>query len=97
MTYPIRFFLKNEINRHAFSLFARKNKNGRSAHTDIFSFYVGEDGYLPFLRKLEIFTTLIEAKILIEEWHKEYNQVRPHSALDCRPPAPEAIIPLIIT
>ena len=39
----------------------------------------------------EIFTTLIEAKILIEEWRKEYNQVRPHSALDCRPPAPETI------
>jgi len=45
----------------------------------------------------EIFTTLIEAKILIEEWRKEYNQVRPHSALDYRPPAPEAIIPLTLT
>ena len=39
----------------------------------------------------EIFTTLTEAKILIEEWRKEYNQVRPHSALDYRPPAPETI------
>ena len=29
----------------------------------------------------EVFTTLIEAKILIEEWRTEYNQVRPHSAL----------------
>jgi len=38
----------------------------------------------------EISTTLIEAKILIEEWRKEYNQVRPHSALNYRPPAPEA-------
>ena len=45
----------------------------------------------------EVFTTLIEAKILIEEWRKEYNQVRPHSALDYRPPAPEAIIPLTLT
>ena len=35
----------------------------------------------------EIFTTLTEAKILIEEWRKEYNQVRPHSALDYRPAA----------
>ncbi len=41
----------------------------------------------------EIFTTLIEASILIEEWHREYNQVRPHSALNYKPPAPEAIIP----
>ena len=45
----------------------------------------------------EIFTTLIEASILIEEWRKEYNQVRPHSALNYRPPAPEAIIPLTLT
>ncbi len=45
----------------------------------------------------EIFTTLTEAKILIEEWRKEYNQVRPHSALNYRPPAPEAIIPLTLT
>jgi len=45
----------------------------------------------------EVFTTLIEAKILIEEWRKEYNQVRPHSALDYRPPAPKAIIPLTLT
>ena len=45
----------------------------------------------------EIFTTLTEAKILIEEWRKEYDQVRPHSALDYRPPAPESMIPLTIT
>ncbi len=46
------------------------------------------------LPNLEIFTTLTEASILIEEWRKEYNQVRPHSALNYRPPAPEAIVPL---
>ena len=45
----------------------------------------------------EIFTTLTEAKILIEEWRKEYNQVRPHSALNYRAPAPETIIPLTLT
>ncbi len=39
----------------------------------------------------EIFTTLAEAKILIEEWRKEYNQIRPHSALNYRSPAPETI------
>ena len=39
----------------------------------------------------EVFTTLTEAKILVEEWRKEYNQIRPHSALGYRPPAPEAI------
>ena len=40
----------------------------------------------------EIFTTLAEARILIEAWRKEYNQERPHSALNYRPPAPEAIV-----
>jgi transposase InsO family protein len=45
----------------------------------------------------EIFTSLTEARVLIEEWRKEYNQVTPHSALNYRPPAPEAIIPLTLT
>ena len=40
----------------------------------------------------EIFTTLAEAKVLISEWRKEYNQIRPHSSLNYRPPAPEAIL-----
>jgi putative transposase len=40
----------------------------------------------------EIFTTLTEAKILIEQWRREYNQIRPHSALGYQPPAPEAIL-----
>jgi len=40
----------------------------------------------------EIFTTLEEAKILIEQWRREYNQVRPHSAKNNKPPAPEAIL-----
>ena len=40
----------------------------------------------------EVFTTLQEAKVLIERWRREYNQVRPHSALGYRPPAPEAIL-----
>jgi putative transposase len=44
----------------------------------------------------EIFTTLLEAKVLIGSWRKEYNQVRPHSSLGYRPPAPEAIQPLYI-
>jgi transposase InsO family protein len=38
----------------------------------------------------EIFTTLTEAKVLIADWRKEYNQVRPHSAKGYKPPATEA-------
>ena len=40
----------------------------------------------------EWFSTLFEAKILTEEWRKEYNQFRPHSALGYRPPSPEAVL-----
>jgi putative transposase len=45
----------------------------------------------------EIFTTITEAGVLIEQWRREYNQVRPHSALGYRPPAPEAIMPVTLT
>jgi putative transposase len=40
----------------------------------------------------EVFSTLTEAKVLIEQWRKEYNGVRPHSSLGYRPPAPEAAL-----
>ncbi|MES0865028.1 IS3 family transposase [Ruegeria sp. SCPT10] len=42
----------------------------------------------------EIFYSLREAQILIEQWRKHYNTKRPHSALGYRPPAPETIIPM---
>jgi transposase InsO family protein len=40
----------------------------------------------------EIFYTLKEAQILIEQWRREYNTIRPHSSLNYRPPAPEAYL-----
>jgi len=39
----------------------------------------------------EIFYTLKEAQILIEQWRQHYNTVRPHSSLGYRPPAPESV------
>ena len=42
----------------------------------------------------EIFYSLKEARIVIEEWRKHYNTKRPHSSLGYRPPAPESIIPM---
>ncbi len=43
----------------------------------------------------EIFYTLEEAQVLVEQWRQFYNRLRPHSALGYRPPAPETgkIIP----
>jgi len=40
----------------------------------------------------EIFETLLQARVLIECWRREYNTVRPHSSLGYRPPAPETIL-----
>jgi len=40
----------------------------------------------------EIFTTLEEAKVLINQWRGEYNHIRPHSAKKYRSPAPEAVL-----
>lgn len=39
----------------------------------------------------EIFYTLEEARVLIENWRREYNIIRPHSSLDCRAPALEKL------
>ena len=41
----------------------------------------------------EILDTLLEAKVLVERWRVEYNQIRPHSSLGYLPPAPEAVMP----
>jgi len=63
-----------------------------------------ENGYVEsFFGKLrnelldrEIFYTLTEARVLIERWRLHYNRIRPHSALNYRPPAPQAIAPIVI-
>jgi transposase InsO family protein len=39
----------------------------------------------------EAFNTLREAQVLIEAWRRHYNQVRPHSSMGYRPPAPETV------
>lgn len=40
----------------------------------------------------EIFYTLKEAQVLIEQWREEYNTIRPHSSLGYEPPAAKAKI-----
>ena len=41
----------------------------------------------------EVFYTLLEVRVLTEQYRKIYNQVRPHSSLGYRPPASEALLP----
>ncbi len=60
-----------------------------------------ENGFIEsFNRKLrdepldrEVFYTLLEVRVLTERYRRTYNQVRPHSSLGYRPPAPEALLP----
>ena len=51
-------------------------------------------GFRDELLNGEIFHTLKEAQIIIEQWRCHYNTNRPHSALGYRPPALEAIVPM---
>lgn len=43
----------------------------------------------------EIFYTLREAQIIIEEGRRYYNTKRPHSALAYLPPVPETLVPML--
>jgi hypothetical protein len=40
----------------------------------------------------EVSYTLKEASVVIEQWRRHYNTVRPHSSLSYQPPAPEVVI-----
>ena len=44
----------------------------------------------------EIFYTLKEAQILIEQWRIHYNTVRPHSSLGYRSPVPQTVMTKLI-
>jgi len=74
------------------ALFIEKGSPWENGYIESFNGKVRDE-----LLNREIFTNLTEAKILIEGWRKEYNQVRPHSALNYRPPAPEAIMEVTLT
>ena len=40
----------------------------------------------------EVFSTLLEVKVLTEQYRQTYNTIRPHSSLGYRPPAPEVLM-----
>ena len=41
----------------------------------------------------EVFSTLLEIRVLTEQYRQTCNRVRPHSSLSYKPPAPEALMP----
>ena len=44
----------------------------------------------------EIFYSLKEATVVIEQWRKHFNTIRPHSSLNYRPPAPQTSAPTLL-
>ena len=43
----------------------------------------------------EVFYTLKEAQIVIKNWRRHFNTVRPHAPLGSRPPASEVFVPAV--
>jgi putative transposase len=41
------------------------------------------------LRQIEV--SMAQGKSALEQWRKHYNTIRPHSALNYRPPAPQTM------
>ncbi len=70
------------------TLFPEPGSPWENGYNESFNGTLGEE-----VLKREIFFNLTEAKVLIEQWRREYNTVRPHSSRGYRPPAPEAIRP----
>ena len=41
----------------------------------------------------EVFYTLLEVRVLTEQYRQTYNRIRPHRSTGYRPPAPETFLP----
>ncbi len=70
------------------TLFIEPGSPRENGYNESFNGTLGDE-----VLKREIFFTLTEATVLIEQWRREYNTIRPHSSLGYRPPAPEAMRP----
>ncbi len=70
------------------TLFIEPGSPWENGYNESFNGKLGDE-----LLKREIFFSLKEAKVLVEQWRREYNTIRPHSALGYVPPAPGAIRP----
>jgi putative transposase len=64
------------------TLYIEPGSPWENAYSETFISRLGDE-----LLKREVFTSLLEAKILIKEYRNHYNRERPHSALGYRTPA----------
>ncbi len=70
------------------TLFITPGSPWENGYNESFNATLGDE-----VLKREIFYTLREAQFIIERWRQEYNQIRPHSSLGYRAPAPETVVP----
>jgi len=70
------------------TLFIEPGSPWKNGHIELFNGKLRDE-----LLNGEIFATLLEARVLIENWRRSYNMVRPRSALGYKPPAPETVMP----
>ena len=70
------------------TLFITPGSPWENGYNESFNATLGDE-----VLKREIFYTLREAQFIIERWRQEYNQIRPHSSLSYRSPAPETVVP----
>jgi len=66
----------------------RDGQSWENGYLESFNGKLGDE-----LLNMEILDTLLEVQVLTQRWRRYYNTVRPHSALNYRPPAPEAVQP----
>jgi putative transposase len=64
------------------TLYIEPGSPWENAYSETFISRLGDE-----LLKREVFTNLLEAKVLVEEYRHHYNRERPHSALGYRTPA----------
>ncbi len=64
------------------TLYIEPGSPWENAYSETFNSRFGDE-----LLKREVFTNLLEAKVLVEEYRRDYNQERPHSALGYQTPA----------
>ena len=68
---------------------------GKAVAEAVRSIGVAEQTYRDELLDGEVFHTVREAQVLVEQWRRHFDTIRPHSALGYRPPAPEVVMPML--
>ena len=83
IAHAVRTWLASE---HVNTLFIAPGSPWENAYSESFNGKLQDE-----LLKGELFTSMVEARWLVDRWRNEYNQERPHSSLGYRTPAAFAL------